>query len=187
MQGASAAVVYVVGLSVVIDTMDSSIVGEYMGYVSLAMSLGALLGPIFGGVVYEAGGYFAVFGIAFGVIGLDVCFRLAMIEKKTAAKWLDSNVDVVEEALSSNPFVNCLAIDSQQVEPKAETLDEDQSSTSRTFNSQSSTENAFRTPAIFILLKSRRMLFTLWAPMVLILIVAAFDSEYFYGYLRALY
>jgi MFS family permease len=58
LQGASAAAVWVIGLALVVDTVDSNKVGEYFGYVSWAISLGALMGPILGGVVYDTGGYY---------------------------------------------------------------------------------------------------------------------------------
>ena len=58
LQGASAAAVWVIGLALVVDTVDSNKLGEYLGYVSWAMSLGALMGPILGGVVYDSGGYY---------------------------------------------------------------------------------------------------------------------------------
>lgn len=58
LQGASAAAVWVIGLALVVDTVDTNRVGEYFGYISWAMSFGALLGPILGGIVFEFGGYY---------------------------------------------------------------------------------------------------------------------------------
>jgi predicted MFS family arabinose efflux permease len=43
LRGASAAAVWVIGLALVVDTVDTLKVGEYMGYVSWAMSFGALV------------------------------------------------------------------------------------------------------------------------------------------------
>ena len=39
------------------------------------------------GIVYDYLGYYAVFGILFGVIALDVVLRGFMVEKRTADKW----------------------------------------------------------------------------------------------------
>lgn len=130
----------------------------------------------FGGVVYDTGGYCAVFGMVFGIIVLDFCFRLAMTEKKIASKWVDSSVSIKDETMSSKSSVDYLSVDGQQVDPKTKILDDEQSSSSCTLKHQSSTKNTFGTPIIFILLKSPRMLFTLWAVMVPILVIAAFDS-----------
>ncbi len=89
LQGLSAAVVWVVGLALLVDTVGQQEVGQMMGYVSLSMSLGILAGPLLGGVVYEGGGYYAVFAMAFGLIGLDIILRLVLVEKKIAIKWSD--------------------------------------------------------------------------------------------------
>lgn len=58
-----------------------------MGYTAMAFSVGGLAGPLLGGVVYAGAGYYAVFAMGFGLIGLDIILRLMMIEKKVAAQW----------------------------------------------------------------------------------------------------
>ncbi|KAI0451663.1 MFS transporter-like protein [Xylaria acuta] len=87
LQGLSAAVVWSVGCALLVDTMGSK-VGVAMGYVNLSMSIALLLAPVIGGVVYNNAGYFAVYYVAFGVVGLDVVLRLTMIEKKVAGRWI---------------------------------------------------------------------------------------------------
>jgi MFS family permease len=52
LQGISAAVVWTTGLALLADTVGQKDVGHAMGYVSLAMSLGILVGPLLGGVVF---------------------------------------------------------------------------------------------------------------------------------------
>jgi MFS family permease len=52
-QGLSAAVVWVVGLALLQDTVGSEAIGESMGYVGIAMSLAYLLGPLLGGIVFD--------------------------------------------------------------------------------------------------------------------------------------
>ncbi|KAI5239542.1 MFS general substrate transporter [Aureobasidium subglaciale] len=88
LQGLSAAVVWVVGLALLQDTVGSEAIGQAMGYVGIAMSLAYLLGPLLGGIVFESAGYYAVFAMAFGLLGIDAILRLIMIEKKVARKWL---------------------------------------------------------------------------------------------------
>ncbi|KAF9636219.1 Major facilitator superfamily [Lasiodiplodia theobromae] len=87
LQGASAAVVWVVGLALLVDTVGQTDVGQAMGYVSMAMSLAVLLAPLLGGVVLEHGGYDAVFAMAYALIGVDVVLRLVLVEKKVAKTW----------------------------------------------------------------------------------------------------
>lgn len=51
LQGLSAAVVWTVGLTLVVDTVGREQVGVAMGYVSLAMTVGTVFGPSIGGVL----------------------------------------------------------------------------------------------------------------------------------------
>ena len=51
------------------------------------MSIGPIVGPLLGGFINAHGGYYAVFGLMFAMIGVDFVLRLVMIEKKYAQKW----------------------------------------------------------------------------------------------------
>jgi MFS family permease len=62
-------------------------VGQAMAYVSSAMSVGLILGPLLGGVIYQRHGYYAAFGLAFAFIGLDLVLRLIIVEKKIAVRY----------------------------------------------------------------------------------------------------
>jgi len=90
LQGMSAAVIWTVGLALVVDTVPADSIAESMGYIQLGMSAGTFFGPLLGGIVYDKGGYYAVFGMAFGVIAVDVVLRLLLIEKKVAERYLPS-------------------------------------------------------------------------------------------------
>ncbi|KAI0445261.1 MFS transporter-like protein [Xylaria telfairii] len=98
LQGVSAAVVWSVGCALLVDTMGSK-VGVAMGYISISMSVALLLAPVIGGVVYNNAGYVAVYYVAFGVVGLDIALRLAMIEKKIARRW-------IKEPETENPQID---------------------------------------------------------------------------------
>ncbi|EFQ27433.1 uncharacterized protein GLRG_01928 [Colletotrichum graminicola M1.001] len=50
----------------------------------MAMSAGILSSPMLGGLVYSAGGYYAVFSMCFGLIAVDTVMRLMAIDVKTA-------------------------------------------------------------------------------------------------------
>lgn len=84
MQGFSASIVWILGLAVIVDTVDPSRLGVAMSYITIANMSGAMLGPLIGGVVFHEAGYHAVFIMAIGLIVVDVILRFAMIEKKTA-------------------------------------------------------------------------------------------------------
>lgn len=87
LQGLSAAIVWTVGLALMVDTVPDKI-GEAMGYSAIAMSMGLLVSPAIGGAVFAAKGYYAVYYIAFGCIFLDIVLRLVLIEKKIASQWI---------------------------------------------------------------------------------------------------
>ncbi|KAG9986991.1 MFS general substrate transporter, partial [Aureobasidium melanogenum] len=98
LQGLSAAVVWVVGLALLQDTVGSESIGQAMGYVGIAMSLAYLLGPLLGGIVFERAGYYAVFAMAFALLGIDAILRLLMIEKSVASKWVPKALEVTADA-----------------------------------------------------------------------------------------
>lgn len=88
LQGLSAAIVWTVGLALLVDTVGRDI-GQAMGWVSIAMAVGLLVAPVIGGAVYAVAGYYAVFYTAFAVIFCDIVLRLVLVEKKVARQWLD--------------------------------------------------------------------------------------------------
>ncbi|KAG6358785.1 hypothetical protein INS49_012304 [Diaporthe citri] len=98
LQGLSAAIVWTVGLALMVDTVPDKI-GEAMGYSAIAMSMGLLVSPAIGGAVFAAKGYYAVYYIAFGCIFLDIILRLILIEKKIARQWISDQ----EESSGSSP------------------------------------------------------------------------------------
>ncbi|KAL8708063.1 MAG: hypothetical protein Q9220_006995 [cf. Caloplaca sp. 1 TL-2023] len=89
LQGASAAVVWTIGLALVLDTVGPGNLGKTIGSVKIFgfISIGELAAPVLGGVVYKKAGYPGVFGIGFAILAIDFIMRLLLIEKKTAAQW----------------------------------------------------------------------------------------------------
>ncbi|CAL3972945.1 unnamed protein product, partial [Diplocarpon coronariae] len=53
LQGFSASIVWTVGQALLIDTVGQKDTSQTLGYVSISMSVGILLAPLLGGVVYE--------------------------------------------------------------------------------------------------------------------------------------
>lgn len=175
LQGLSAAIVYVVGLAIVVDTVEPGRVGEYMGYVSLAMSIGTLLGPVLGGVVYDTGGYYAVFGLAFGVLGWDIIIRLAMIQRQVAVKW-NSN-----EATSETRWVNQniggeTALSSQLSKDRHESAACAANPHIPSNTPRMREKKRFSNIPAFLLLKSPRLIATLWCCFVVSLVETSFEA-----------
>ncbi|KAF2843261.1 MFS general substrate transporter [Patellaria atrata CBS 101060] len=83
-QGIAAAVVWSSGLALLVDTVGPERIGLATGYVTLGISGGIFIAPLLGGIVYAQKGYYAVFGMAFGLLALDIALRLSIIEKRDA-------------------------------------------------------------------------------------------------------
>ncbi|KAL2872466.1 MFS transporter [Aspergillus lucknowensis] len=89
LQGGATAMVAVAGLALLTDSVPLDNLGQTIGYQGSAIALGFLLGPLLGGIVYDTSGYQAVFGMAFALVGADLIMRIAVVEKKVAARWID--------------------------------------------------------------------------------------------------
>lgn len=87
LQGFSYAAVFTVGLCLMVDTIDRSEIGLYIGYFSSSVNVALFISPVVGGAIYSLGGYAAVFWLLAALIGLDVTLRLSIVEKKYAKKW----------------------------------------------------------------------------------------------------
>ena len=64
-----------------VDTVESEEVYSAMGWVNLGFRSGTVVGPMWRGLVYSAGGFHAVMGSAIGLLGNDVVLRLLIVER----------------------------------------------------------------------------------------------------------
>lgn len=173
LQGVSTAVVWTAGLALLADTMDSQTLGQSMGYVGMAMTLGLMSGPLIGGVLYQNGGYYSVYGLAFGLIGIDILARVVMIERKDAIPWLKTEEASLSEdqdqghASAEKPPTNDIAPRSiaptPEPEPPATQAAPPPPSTRRF--------GRLRT-----LLNSSRLMVSIWTYLIVSLAVTSFDS-----------
>lgn len=100
LQGVSAGMLWVVCLALLTDTVGQAGIGQAVGVIGIPMSIGPIVGPLLGGVIYAHGGYYAVFGLMFAMLGVDAVLRFVMIEKRVAQKWM-----AVEAVQSDTPNV----------------------------------------------------------------------------------
>ncbi|KAI7586447.1 hypothetical protein KC316_g5588 [Hortaea werneckii] len=198
LQGISAAVVWVVGLALLVDTVGPDGIGQAMGYVGMSMSLAILLAPLLGGIVFDLAGYYAVFAMAFGLIALDIVLRLVMIEKKYAAKWLSpteisesipppiETTKTTQEADRQVDREADLDVDTEPIEPihvaltngpPLENLHSHKSCEQRQEQDSSTRKRIInRLPAAIYLLSSRRVLSAIWCCMIQAAFFTSFDS-----------
>jgi MFS family permease len=83
LQGISSAILYTVGLAVLVETVNKDEVGRYMGTAMSCNNFGIILSPLIGGIFYEAAGKYAVFGLMAGLSAIDITLRLLMRENPT--------------------------------------------------------------------------------------------------------
>lgn len=185
LQGASAAVVWVVGLALLVDTVGPDEIGVAMGYVGLSMSLAILMAPLLGGIVFANAGYYSVYAMAFGLIVLDIILRFAMIEQKTARRWL-GNVPSTEKAKAEGQKE--AQTDLERATSPSARLSNDKEDGG--LESQTVAENAGEAvvpesaptsfkkhiPPVVSLFGSRRVLCAMWACIMQSALLTAFDS-----------
>ncbi|KAE8370705.1 MFS transporter [Aspergillus caelatus] len=165
-QGISAAMVWTVSLALLVDTVNETQIGKAMGVIGTAISVGTMLGPLLGGVLYQHGGYYSVFGLAFGVIAIDLLLRLAMIEKRHAEKWLSTPSAMSETAHSST----------RQQESQALRDGVTRGQVAGGYRSTKSQVQVGHLQPILVLVRSPRMAITLFAYFVMASLMTAFDS-----------
>ncbi|KAL8834922.1 MAG: hypothetical protein Q9176_007216 [Flavoplaca citrina] len=80
LQGFSTAIVHTIGYTLLTEVVGKEHLGKAIGYTSMALSTGLLIGPVLGGLLYEYCGYFQVFLPAFGLITIELMLRCMMVE-----------------------------------------------------------------------------------------------------------
>ena len=177
LQGASTAVVWTAGLALLADSMNPDELGRAMGWVGMSMTLGLMVGPLIGGVLYQHGGYYAVFGLAFGFIGLDILFRLVMIERRHAMPWLkeeehDEEASQQGEA-TNDPTEKPANVDVTTHSDRTTPVPAEEENA--TTDSHSPTTKP-RFGRLFHLLNSSRMIISIWTYLIISVMLTSFDS-----------
>lgn len=83
LEGLSAAVVATVGSALMREVVGQEHFGRAAGFSSMALSMGLILGPVIGGVLYEYAGYFETFLPVLVLLGVELVLRLLIIEDGT--------------------------------------------------------------------------------------------------------
>ncbi|PLB48038.1 MFS transporter [Aspergillus steynii IBT 23096] len=157
-QGGATAMVSVAGLSLLTDTVSFDNLGQTIGYLGSAITLGFLLGPLLGGMVYQIAGYQAVFGMAFAIVAIDVIMRIAVIEKKVACRWTAEGSEAVNESAPHLP-----------ANRGYDTFADPESSSDATLSGS-------QKPALLLIARQPRVMISSWALLVQGMLYSAFDS-----------
>lgn len=87
LQGTSGAFVWTIGLALCLETVGPENLGKTIGSIFSFISVGTLLAPPLGGILYKKTGYTGIFGVGLGIIAIDFLMRLLLIEKKVAHRY----------------------------------------------------------------------------------------------------
>lgn len=165
LQGGATAMVAVAGLAMMTDAVEFGNLGQMIGYLGSAVTLGFLLGPLLGGLVYNMAGYNAVFGMAFLCIAVDMVMRVLVIEQKVARQWIQTQSQEPDET--------------DETDQDGDTVTEGNEPGYQSFPSEASTATLPEEGTTFAMLeiaRQPRVLISLWALMVQGLLYSAFDA-----------
>jgi MFS family permease len=156
-----------VGLAILVDTVGRDNIGQWMGTALSSSSIGLIISPFLGGIVYQTAGYMAVFAMAMALITIDIIMRILMIDTLSAKKYLSNEQTNIlnGDASAYNTFAN-----------QTENGDPSSPGSEAELDRLLSTPQATRLPAIFTLLRSPRALAAIYGIFVNVSILATFDG-----------
>lgn len=88
LQGFSASIVWTVGLALTVDTVGKDQLAQWMGTALSSSSVGLVISPLLGGIVYAKGGLWGVLTMIISLIALNILLITLLIEKRTAKKYI---------------------------------------------------------------------------------------------------
>lgn len=168
--GISSAIVWASCLSLIVSRTEKSQLAQVLSYTSISLSCGDFLGPVTGGAIYGAGGSEAVWGLVFGLIGIDAVLRLLMIETPVDRAESDAAVDSGTKPTTHRTEINP-AVDSDE-ESTTSRAEDDASVDS---HAKSSTTSSWS--GVLQLLKSPRLLDALFVTVTQATILTSFDAS----------
>lgn len=194
LQGASAGIVYTVGLALLVDTVGRESFGQWMGFVMIGFNIGLLLGPMLGGIIYTKLGYWPVFVVVLAVVASDFLLRIVMIEKEQAAKWEEPKPCQGHSTYGSiptvydqehRPEITVASPESRATSEIESVQDGDQASLLRSHNTHSISDSnpekdssfwASHFPIMTTLLGSKRLMSAVYGSFINTTLTCAFDS-----------
>ncbi|KAF2492326.1 MFS general substrate transporter [Lophium mytilinum] len=171
LEGLTGAIVWTVGMALLSDSVDQGRIGQAMGYMSVAGPLASLCAPALGGFVFDHAGYYAVFAMAFSVIGVDGMLRVTMVEKDATESGRSFDPATMRDLEEQPMPVVQLCTRTASVE-----MDTKSSESASETDKVSSPKRGRRIPRILLLLRSPRLLAALWGTTVQQGLMTSFQS-----------
>ena len=81
-QGASTTFTWVTGLAFLISQVGEGDLGAYVGWTTVGVAIGEIVGPLVGGPIYDYLGHWAAFGIVEALLLIDILLRVFAKEKR---------------------------------------------------------------------------------------------------------
>lgn len=168
--GISSAIVWASCLSLIVSRTEKSQLAQVLSYTSISLSCGDFLGPVTGGAIYGAGGLEAVWGLVFGLIGIDFVMRLLMIETPVDRNDNDATVDIAVKS-TTHRTENSTAVDSDK---ESTTSNAEHGAVVHTDDRPTKSQSW---SGVLQLLKSPRLLGALWVTVTQATILTSFDAS----------
>ena len=81
-QGASTTFTWVTGLAYLVAQVGEGELGAYVGWTTVGVAIGEIIGPLIGGPIYDYFGHWAAFGVVEALLLVDILLRLLAKEKQ---------------------------------------------------------------------------------------------------------
>ncbi|PLW31253.1 hypothetical protein PCASD_18069 [Puccinia coronata f. sp. avenae] len=116
LQGVSGTGIWTLGLALICDVVPEERIGVIMGYVMIGWSIGAVGGPLAGGLLYDSLGYHSVFVFALILTGLDFVMRLLVHDEPQSDSCDDGGAEVHgPEPFSSSSAAHSLSDETARI------------------------------------------------------------------------
>jgi len=99
-QGASTTFTWVTGLAYLVSQVGEDELGAYVGWTTVGVAIGEIVGPMVGGPIYDYLGHWAAFGVVEALLLVDILLRVFAKEKKpgvNAETWVEQDTEAGKE------------------------------------------------------------------------------------------
>ncbi|MCJ1424503.1 hypothetical protein MMC29_002391 [Sticta canariensis] len=169
LQGFSAALVWTSGLALLTDTLGLERHGEAVGYAHTSVVIGTTSAPLVGGLVYSRAGYSAVSAMSIAVVAISIMLALVMIEPKGKTEWDEWAPPAPRFSVAGNENQT---VASEITEPALKLPDERSILIQKNHNG----DNFGNRPAYLLLLRSGRILASMWGIFTYAAVVVSFEG-----------